>query len=47
MIFADAFHVAKFLIKHEAYSQGYDVGFVPTDGHSTNELEIEIENLEI
>ena len=33
MLFADAFHIAKFLIKNEAYAQGYDVGFVPTDGH--------------
>ena len=32
LMFADTFHVAKFLIKHEAYAQGFDVGFVPTDG---------------
>jgi hypothetical protein len=47
-MFADAFHIAKFLIKHEAYAQGYDVGFVPTDGQGgTNELDVEIGNLAI
>jgi hypothetical protein len=47
-MFADAFHIAKFLIKHEAYAQGYDVGFVPTDGQGgTNELDVEIGNLTI
>jgi hypothetical protein len=46
LLYADSFHVAKYLIKHEAYAQGYDVGFLPTDGDGgTNELHLDIGNL--
>lgn len=46
LLYADSFHIAKFLIRHEAYAQGYDVGFLPTDGQGgTNDLSIEIGNL--
>jgi len=48
LLYADSFHIAKFLIKHEAYSHGFDVGFVPTDGQGgSNDLSMEIGNLKI
>jgi hypothetical protein len=31
LVYADSFHMAKYLIKHEAYANNFEVGFLPMD----------------
>ena len=43
--FCDSFALAKMLIKTTCLSKDYDVSLAPNDGGVTNEVEIEISNL--
>ena len=44
LLIADSFHVAKFLIKHEAYSKGYNVGFLPQASNGSNSVSLSLNN---
>ena len=45
MLYADAFHCAKWHIKAKAYANNYEVGFLPQCPGGSNELNLKVPNL--
>ena len=43
LVYADSFHMAKYLIKHEAYANNFEVGFLPMDPNGgSNQAKLQI-----
>ena len=45
MLYADAFHCAKWHIKAKAYASNYEVGFLPMCPGGSNELKLRVKGI--